>query len=76
MYIPLSLAKFTQGWNHHSISHKKNSSPLQIFLLGIAKLHSSGKIAEDFFKTDIGDDYGIDTDGPVSTSEWLFHVLI
>ena len=72
VYIPRinrSLATFSQGWNHHSISHVKNSSPIQLFMLGIARLHSAGMIAEDFFQSDVGDDYGIDTDGPIPMSE-------
>ncbi len=64
--INRSLEKFRQGWNHHGISHVNNSSPLQLFILGIAKLQSSGMITEDFNKI-IGDDYGIETDGPVPT---------
>ena len=71
VYIPQinrSLEIFRQGWNNHSISRVNSSSPLQLFTLGIAKLHASGKIAEDFNET-VEDDYGIDFDDPVATEE-------
>ena len=67
-YIPRinkCLEQFKQGWNHHGISGMKNSSPLQLFVEGVARLNS---IAEDFNKT-VSDDYGVDYCGPVSTDE-------
>ena len=72
-YIPRinrSLEQFKNGWNSHGISHAKNMSPVQILLRGVAKMHSSQKIADDFNKT-VSGHYGIDFAGPTSTVKKL-----
>ena len=71
VYLPRinsTLESFRNGWNQHCLSSEKSKSPLQLFVEGISKLHSNGKIAEDFFET-VGENYGIDIDGPVPTED-------
>ena len=65
VYLPQinsTLESFCNGWNQYCLSSEKSKSPLQLFVEGISKLHSNGKIAEDFFET-VGENYGIDIDG-------------
>ena len=71
IYLPRinkSLKQFTQSWNNHPLRTACHKSPLQLFTAGVLLLQNLGLEAMDFFQT-VDETYGIDTDGPISTSE-------
>jgi len=70
IYIPRinkTLNQFIQSWNHHCIRTAGHKSPNQLYTTGML-MHQNSTISLDFDEQ-VDESYGIDSDGPVPSSD-------
>ena len=73
VYVPrisTALKEFQEQWNHHGLRTENGLSPLQLYTEGLIRNINSGH------PTNIGTDYGVDSDGPFPVEDEDYQVAV
>ena len=72
--INRALDLFTNAWNSHAMASEHNSTPIQMWLVGMLQQRHSDRVAVNEVLGEPPLDFGIDYDAPIPTGNDYIHL--